>query len=128
MMKLLNVLKILSIVNFLIIIKPGDHVSIPMIMGLIVALGYFFSGKISEFILPLLALVGLILVAFSLKKQNKIVVFIGYGLTYLFLWQLLSHNKLYLNLGSYLYLFITLITYTILSLIVIIKTSIGNDK
>ena len=124
--KRLNNIKLLSIVLFLIITKPGNHISIPMVFGLIISLFYFLEEASKEFFIPFLSLVGVVSLIFSLRIKKTLLVYIGYLLTYLMLLNFVKDQEGVTILKKNSLFFSSIIVYFLLSFFVLFKT-VEND-
>lgn len=106
---------------FLLIAKIGDHGIIPIVALLITSLFYMFT-EFQEAIIPVLSIIGLCLVLFSLVKKNNFIVIIGYLLTYFLLYNMISNNDFQELLNEQLYFIISISLYLLLSLYIIFRT------
>lgn len=121
-MKQINVLKIISIIFFLIITKNGEHVSIPNALFLIYSATAIFTNFENLFI-PFIALIGSTLILIPIKR--KYVVIIGYLLTYPLIVIYLNDERILKYFERHLFFWTTTIIYLLISFYVISK--IIND-
>jgi len=123
-MKYTKILIISSLILFCLITKNGNHISLPMIVGLISGLVYFFKNP-ELHIIAVLSTLGLIILIFSIIKKrfnNWKYILIGYLLTYLILVINLLHESVINNIQKQKFFIISICLYFILSIVVIIRT------
>lgn len=120
-MKSLQILKIISVVVFLSITKSGQHISLPIFIGLLSGFLYFFKNPLNH-IPSILTVTGLVIIIISCKRHLKThLVTLAYLITYIIPIMNLMDKRMY-NFEKQWFFFLSTFIYFIISIYVIFKS------
>lgn len=123
--QLISVLKVLSIIIFLIISRNGPHVSIPFGFVFYAFFNDFFvlfKNNLSFALSTLLSITGIILILFSFRKNKNYLSIIGYLLTFTMVLGSYLEGTVFKNPEKEVYFFITSGIYIIISIFIIMNS------